>query len=48
MASTSSDSSNSSAEPETSREMTPKFYSKAAYESCSPLHWDAEEGDFWA
>jgi hypothetical protein len=48
MASTSSDSSNSSTEPETSREMTPEFDSKAAYEACAPLHWDAEEWDFWA
>jgi hypothetical protein len=48
MASSSSDSSNSSAESETSREMTPEFDSKAAYEACAPLHWDAEEWDFWA
>jgi hypothetical protein len=48
MASLSSDSSNSSTEPETSREMTPEFDSKAAYEACAPLHWDAEEWDFWA
>jgi hypothetical protein len=48
MASTSSDSSNSSTEPETSREMTPEFDSKAAYEACAPLHRDAEEWDFWA
>jgi hypothetical protein len=48
MASTSSDSSNSSTEPETSQEMTPEFDSKAAYEACTPLHWNAEEWDFWA
>jgi hypothetical protein len=48
MASSSSDSSNSSTEPENNREMTPEFDSKAAYEACSPLHWDAEEWDFWA
>jgi hypothetical protein len=27
---------------------TPGFDSKAAYEACAPLHWDAEEWDFWA
>jgi hypothetical protein len=48
MVSSSSDSSNSFTESETSREMTPKFDSKAAYEACAPLHWDAEEWDFWA
>jgi hypothetical protein len=48
MASSSSDASNSSTKPETSREMTPEFDSKAAYEACAPLHWDAEEWDFWA
>jgi hypothetical protein len=48
MASLSSDSSNSSTEPETSWEMTPEFKSKAAYEACAPLHWDAEECDIWA
>jgi hypothetical protein len=48
MASSSSDFSNSSTESETSREMTPEFDSKAAYEACAPLHWDAEEWDFWA
>jgi hypothetical protein len=47
MASSSSDSSNSSTEPETSQEMTPEFDSKAAYEACAPLHWDTEEWDFW-
>jgi hypothetical protein len=48
MASSSSDSSNSSTESETSREMTLEFDSKAAYEACAPLHWDVEEWDFWA
>jgi hypothetical protein len=48
MASSSSHFSNSSAEFETSREMTPEFDSKAAYEACTPLHLDAEEWDFWA
>jgi hypothetical protein len=28
--------------------MTSDFDSKAAYEACAPLHWDAEEWDFWA
>jgi hypothetical protein len=46
MASSYFDSSNSSTESETSREMTPEFDSKAAYEVCVPLHWDAEEWDF--
>jgi hypothetical protein len=48
MASSSSDFSNSSTESETSQEMTPKFDSKAAYETCAPLHWDIEEWDFCA
>jgi hypothetical protein len=48
MASSSSDSSNSSTKPKTSREMTPEFDSKAAYEACTPLHWNAEEWDFCA
>jgi hypothetical protein len=48
VASSSSDSSNSSTEFETNREMTPEFDSKAAYEACAPLHWDTEEWDFWA
>jgi hypothetical protein len=48
MASSSSDFSNSSTESETSQEMTPKFDSKAAYETCAPLHWDVEEWDFCA
>jgi hypothetical protein len=38
MTSSSSDSSNSSTEPETSQEMTLEFDSKAAYEACAPLH----------
>jgi hypothetical protein len=46
MAFSPSDSSNSSTESKTSREMTPEFDSKAAYEACAPLHWDTEEGDF--
>jgi hypothetical protein len=46
MASSSSDSSNSSTELGTGREMTPEFDSKATYETCAPLHWDAEEWDF--
>jgi hypothetical protein len=28
--------------------MTPEFDSRAAYEACTPLHWDAKEWDFWA
>jgi hypothetical protein len=28
--------------------MTLKFDSKATYEACAPLHWDAEEWEFWA
>jgi hypothetical protein len=48
MASSSSDFSNSSTESETNREMTLEFDSKAAYEACTPLHWDIEEWDFWA
>jgi hypothetical protein len=28
--------------------MTPEFDSKAAYKACAPLHWDAEEWNFWA
>jgi hypothetical protein len=26
--------------------MTLEFDSKAAYEACAPVHWDAEEWDF--
>jgi hypothetical protein len=48
MASSSFDSSNPSTESETSSEMTPEFNSKAAYEACTPRHWDTEEWDFWA
>jgi hypothetical protein len=28
--------------------MTSEFNSGAAHEACAPLHWDAEEWDFWA
>jgi hypothetical protein len=48
MASSSSDFSNSSTESETSREMTPEFDSMAAYEACTPLHWDTKDWDFCA
>jgi hypothetical protein len=48
MASSSSDSSNLSIKSEASREMTPEFDPKAAYEACALLHWDAKEWDFWA
>jgi hypothetical protein len=48
MASSSSDSSNSTTESETNQEMTLEFDSKAAYEACTPLHWGTEEWDFWA
>jgi hypothetical protein len=48
MASSSSDSSNPSTDSETSRDMTLMFDSKATYEACAPLHWDAEEWEFWA
>jgi hypothetical protein len=48
MASSSSDFSNSSTESKTSQEMTLEFDSKDAYEASAPLHWDAEEWDFWA
>jgi hypothetical protein len=47
MASSSSDSSNLSIESRASREMSPEFDPKAAYEACAPLHWDAKEWDFW-
>jgi hypothetical protein len=46
MAFSSSDSSNSSTKPETSREMTLEFDSKATYEACTPPHRDAEEWYF--
>jgi hypothetical protein len=48
MASSSSDFSSSPTKSETNWEMTPEFDSKAAYEACAPLHWDAKEWDFWA
>jgi hypothetical protein len=48
MASSTSDFSNSSTKSGTSREMTPEFDSKPAYEACAPLYWDAQEWDFWA
>jgi hypothetical protein len=47
MASSSSGSSNLSIESEANREMSPEFDPKAAYEACTPLHWDAKEWDFW-
>jgi hypothetical protein len=47
MASSSSDSSNLSIESEASREMSPEFDPKAAYEACAPLHWESKEWDFW-
>jgi hypothetical protein len=48
MASSSSNSFNSSTAFESSREMTPEFDSEAAHEACAPLHWDGEEWDFRA
>jgi hypothetical protein len=48
MASSSSNSFNSSTAFESSREMTPEFDSGVAHEACAPLHWDAQEWDFWA
>jgi hypothetical protein len=48
MASSSSNSFNSSTASESSREMTTKFDSRAAHEAYAPLHWDAEEWDFRA
>jgi hypothetical protein len=48
MASSSSNSFNSSTASESSWEMTPELDSGAAHEACAPLHWDAEEWDFWA
>jgi hypothetical protein len=48
MAYSSSDFSISCTESETNREMTREFDSKAAYEACTPVHWDVEEWDFWA
>jgi hypothetical protein len=48
MASSSSDSFNSSTASESSQEMTSEFDSGTAHEACAPLHWDAEEWDFRA
>jgi hypothetical protein len=48
MASSSSTSSVISIESETTREATPESDPIAAYKACAPLHWDAEEWDFWA
>jgi hypothetical protein len=48
MASSSSNSFNSSTASESSREMTPEFDSRAAHVACAPLHWDVEEWDFGA
>jgi hypothetical protein len=48
MASSSSNSFNSSIASESSRDMTLKFNSEAAHEACAPLHWDAKEWDFRA
>jgi hypothetical protein len=48
MASSSSNSFNSSTASESSQEMTPKFDSRSAHEACAPLHWDAGEWDFWS
>jgi hypothetical protein len=48
MASSSSKSNNSSTALESSREKTPEFDFGAAHEACAPLHWDAEEWDFWS
>jgi hypothetical protein len=48
MASSSSASSVISIESDSTREATPEFDPIAAYEACTPLHWDAEEWDFQA
>jgi hypothetical protein len=48
MASSSSNSFNSSTASESRREMTPEFDSEATHEACAPLHWDVEEFDFRA
>jgi hypothetical protein len=48
MASSSSNSFNSSTASERSWEMTSEFDFRAAHEACTPLHWDAEEWDFRA
>jgi hypothetical protein len=46
MASSSSASSTISFESESTREATPEYGPIAAYEACTPLHWDVEEWDF--
>jgi hypothetical protein len=46
MASSSSASSVISFEFESTREATPEYDPIAAYETCAPLQWDAEEWDF--
>jgi hypothetical protein len=48
MASSSSNSFNSSIASESSQEMILEFDFGAAHEACAPLHWDAEEWDFRA
>jgi hypothetical protein len=48
MASSSSASSVISFESESSREPTPEYDPIAAYEVHAPLHWDAEEWDFYS
>jgi hypothetical protein len=48
MASSSSNSFNSSSASESSWEMTPEFDSGAPHEAYAPLHWDVEEWDFRA
>jgi hypothetical protein len=48
MASSSSNSFNSSTASESSWEMTPEFDFGVAHEACALLHWDAEEWDFRA
>jgi hypothetical protein len=48
MASSSSASSVISFESESSREPTPEYDPIAAYEVRAPLHWDAEEWDFYS
>jgi hypothetical protein len=48
MASSSSNSFNSSTASKSSWEMTPEFDSEAAQEAYAPPHWDAEEWDFRA
>jgi hypothetical protein len=48
MASSSSNSFNSSTASESSQEMTPEFDSEATHEAYAPLHWDPEEWDIRA